>query len=167
MKPDISIIVAVAKHHAIGAAGSIPFHIGPDLKRFKALTMGKPVVMGRKTFESLPGGALPGRRNIVVTRHADYQPEGAETAPTLEGALAMAAGAGVEEIMVIGGGEIYAQALPLANRIYLTEVEAHYPDADTFFPWVDFSEWTTEEVSEPFHDERSGLDYRFVILRRK
>lgn len=167
MKPYISIIVAVAKQRAIGASGSIPFHISADLKRFKAITMGKPVVMGRKTFESLPAGALPGRRNIVVTRRSDYAPDGAETAPSLERAFEMASVDGVEEIMVIGGGEIYAQALPSATRIYLTEVEAHYPDADTFFPWIDFEQWTAEEVSEPLRDERTGLSYRFITFRRR
>lgn len=164
---NVSIIVAIAKRRAIGAGGGIPFHISPDLRRFREITMGKPVVMGRKTFESLPNGPLPGRRNIVVTRRTDYCPEGAETAPSLDAALRMAAEGSPEEIMVIGGGQIYEQAMPLADRLYITEVAAHYPEADTFFPWIDFDKWTVEEASEPHTDERTGLPYRFITFRRK
>lgn len=165
--PPVAIIVAVAARHAIGAAGSIPFHISGDMKRFREITMGKPIIMGRRTFESLPKGALPGRRNIVVTRQTDYRPEGAETASSLEAAIALAAQSAPDEIMVIGGGEIYAQALGGTNRIYLTEVSADYPEADTFFPEVDMAKWVVEEASEPLKDDKSGLGYRFITLRRR
>ena len=165
--PPVAIIVAVAARHAIGAAGSIPFRISGDMKRFRDITMGKPIIMGRRTFESLPKGALPGRRNIVVTRQADYRPEGAETASSLEAAIALAAQSAPDEIMVIGGGEIYAQALEGTNRIYLTEVSADYPEADTFFPEVDMAKWVVEEASEPLKDDKSGLGYRFITLRRR
>lgn len=165
--PPVAIIVAVAARHAIGAAGSIPFRISGDMKRFREITMGKPIIMGRRTFESLPKGALPGRRNIVVTRQTDYRPEGAETASSLEAAIALAAQSAPDEIMVIGGGEIYAQALGGTNRIYLTEVSADYPEADTFFPEVDMAKWVVEEASEPLKDDKSGLGYRFITLRRR
>lgn len=163
----IAIIVAAGADSAIGIGGDMPFHISADLRRFKALTMGLPLVMGRKTFESLPGGALPGRRNIVVSRRADFHPEGAETARSLDEALMTAAGGSPREIMVIGGGEIYRQALSLASRIYLTEVTGAFPGADTYFPEIDPGEWTVEEESECFTDPRSGLGYRFVNLIRR
>lgn len=140
----------------------MPFHLAPDLRRFRRLTMGCPVVMGRKTFDSLPGGALPGRRNIVVTRNAALRPEGAETAPSLRQALEMAAGA--ERVFVIGGGEIYRQALEMAHAIELTEIDADAPGADTFFPETDG--WHVAEDVEWGIDPKSGLRYRFVRLER-
>lgn len=165
--PTVAIIVATASRNAIGAGGAIPFRIKEDMKRFRAITMGRPVIMGRRTFESLPGGALPGRRNIVVSRRADYAPENAERAGSLDEALQLAAQTEPEEIMIIGGGEIYSQALPLTSRIYLTEVEADYPEADTFFPEIDTTDWTVEEASESLIDPVSSLPYRFVTLRRR
>lgn len=165
--PPVSIIVAVAAHHAIGAGGGIPFHISADMKRFRSITMGKPIVMGRRTFESLPSGALPGRRNIVITRQPDYRADGAEVAPSLDEALRLAAEGNPEEIMIIGGGQIYEAAVGLTHRIYLTEVCGEYPDADTFFPRLDFGQWVVEEASEPLTDAASGLGYRFLTLRRR
>ncbi len=165
--PPVAIIVATAARNAIGARGSIPFRIKSDMKRFRETTMGKPIIMGRRTFESLPNGALPGRRNIVVTRDAGYEATGAETASSLEEALAMAARTQPDEIMVIGGGEIYTQALPSTSRIYLTEVDADYPEADTFFPEIRMTDWVVEEASEPLTDPASGLGYRFITLRRR
>ncbi len=168
MTPPVDIIVAAGADRAIGLRGDMPFHISADLRRFKALTMGLPLVMGRKTFESLPGGALPGRRNIVVTRQSDYHPAGAVTAPGLAEALALAAEGEPRRIMVIGGGDIYRQALPLAGRIYLTEVGATFPEADTFFPPLRPEEWAAEAESDTFTDPRSGLSYRFIdLVRRK
>lgn len=165
--PPVAIIVATAARNAIGAKGSIPFRIKSDMKRFREITMGKPIVMGRRTFESLPNGALPGRRNIVVSRQPDYHPLGAEVASSLDEAVALAAETEPEEIMVIGGGEIYAQALPSTSRIYLTEIDADYPEADTFFPEIRMTDWVAEEASEPLTDENSGLGYRFITLRRR
>lgn len=162
----ITIIVAAASDGAIGRGGDMPFRLSSDLKRFKSITLGHPIVMGRKTFESLPGGALPGRRNIVVTRRDDFHSEGVETARSLDEALTMAAEGSPREIMVIGGGEIYRQALPIASRLYLTEVAATFPGADTYFPEIAADEWAVEEVSECFTDPRSGLGYRFVNLLR-
>ncbi|MCM1029571.1 MAG: dihydrofolate reductase [Pseudoflavonifractor sp.] len=164
--PPISIIAAIAANRAIGLRGDMLFHISADLRRFKAITMGKPLVMGRKTFESLPGGPLPGRRNIVVTRQASCPRPGIETAPSLADALSLAATSAPEEIMVIGGGEIYSQALPLASRLYLTEIDALPSEADTFFPPLPPGQWAVSETDGPFTDPRSGLTYRFVTLTR-
>lgn len=158
----VTIIAAVARDGAIGLRGDMPFHISADLRRFKQLTMGHPLVMGRKTFESLPGGALPGRRNIVVTRNESFAAPGAERAGSLDEALAMCADA---EVMIIGGGEIYRQAMPMADCLELTEIDAEVPDAEVFFPPVG-DEWTTVAESAPAVDPRSGAEYRFVTYRR-
>lgn len=159
-----SIIVAIGADGSIGAGGDLAFHIGADMKHFKATTMGKPVIMGRKTFESLPGGALPGRRNIVVTRNASFTAPDIETAPSLEAALNLVRDA--DEAMIIGGAQIYAQALPLADKLYVTRIDARRQDADTFFPAIDKKEWIADE-EEWQTDPKSGLRYRFICLSRK
>lgn len=152
------IIVAAARNGTIGANGQLPWHIPADLKRFKALTMGKSMIMGRKTFDSLPG-LLPGRRHIVLTRDSGWSAVGAETAASLEAALALAG----EEAAVIGGAEIIAQALPLAERIELTEIDADIP-GDTFLPPLG-QDWreTFRESHEP-SGETPG--FAFVRLAR-
>lgn len=160
----ITIIVAAASDGAIGRGGDMPFRLSSDLKRFKSITLGHPIVMGRKTFESLPG-ALPGRTNIVVTRDADYDRPGIITAPDLTAALQIAAVSdGAENIMIIGGGQIYREAITLADSIELTEVDAEYPDADTFFPEINKDRWTVKEVSEWHTDAPSGLRFRYISL---
>lgn len=164
----ITIIAAVtADRYAIGRRGDLVYHVSADLRRFKELTMGHAIVMGRKTFESLPKGALPGRRNIVVTRNPGYTAPGIETAPSLEEALALASSDG-REVFVIGGGEVYRQAYPLADRLCLTEIHAPAPpDADTFLDRPDPAEWAESDRGEPLLDERSGLEYAFVCYNRK
>lgn len=163
--PLISIIAIVAHHGAIGIGGDQPFHIREDFLRFKQLTMGKPIVMGRLTFEALPKGALPGRRNIVVTRNEKWSAPDTERASSIEEAVQMCASA--DEIMIIGGGQIYARAMPIADTLYITDVDAEVPDADTFFPEVDTAEWKQTDRSEIFTDPRSGAEYSFVTYRRK
>ncbi len=160
----ITLIAAIARNGAIGVDGDMVYHIGPDLKHFKALTTGKPVVMGRRTFESLPGGALPHRRNIVITTQPDYSADGIETAPSLEAALAMAADA--PEIMIIGGARVYADAMPLADTLELTLIDDTPARADTFFPDIDPAEWSIAEQSEVITDQRSGVSFRFTTLTR-
>jgi len=152
------IIVAAARNGTIGANGQLPWHIPADLRRFKALTMGKSMIMGRKTFESLPG-LLPGRRHVVLTRDAGWQADGAEVVRDMAEALALAG----DEAAVIGGAEIVALALPLASRIELTEVHAEVP-GDTFLPPLGPS-WreTFREDHEPSGD-RPG--FSFVTLAR-
>lgn len=162
-----TIIAALGTDRSIGRNGDLAFHISSDLRRFKALTTGHTVVMGRKTFESLPKGALPNRRNIVITRNAEATFPGAEIAPSLEYALKMATDAGETEAFVIGGGQIYAAAMPVADRLALTEVLAEAPDADTFFPAFSREVWEETENSGTLTDEKSGLAYRFVCFSRK
>lgn len=162
----ITIIVAItADKGAIGRNGDMIYYVSADLKHFKALTTGHTVVMGRRTFESLPKGALPNRRNIVVTRNAGYVAPGAETALSLADALAMADG---EEVFIIGGASIYEQAMPLADRLCVTLIEAPTPpDADTFFPAIDPDRWQLSEMGESAIDPKSGLKFRFTEFRPK
>lgn len=141
---SVHIIVALDRNNAIGRRGDLLFRIREDLRRFKALTMGGTLIMGRKTWESLPG-ALPGRRNIVVTRQKDFVAQGARTASSFEQALEMAKADG-NEIFVIGGAQIYGLALPYADVLDLTLIDAAAPDADTFFPHYDADEFTVTQT---------------------
>lgn len=159
MTPEIKIIAAVCSNGAIGRRGDLLFHLSDDLRRFKALTMSNPIIMGRKTFESFPKGPLPGRRNIVISRRADYSPAGAEVYPSAEQALAACAGA--NKVFIIGGGEIYALFMPMATELILTEIDAAPADADTFFPAR--SGFVRTEASEP---SATTPSYRFVTYRR-
>lgn len=163
----IALVVAAARNRAIGLNNKMPWHLPEDLKYFKRVTMGKPVIMGRNTFESI-GRPLPGRPNIVISRNADYQAEGITLVNSLEAALQAAAQLlppGTDEVMVIGGAQIYAQALAKADRLYLTEVDAE-PEADAFFPAIDRKEW--REVARESHAacERNPYAYSFVVLER-
>ena len=152
-----TIIVALTSDLAIGKDGDLLYHIPADMRRFRQLTTGHTVIMGRKTFESLPSGPLPNRRNIVITRQTDFRAPGAELAHSLQEALNMAGG---EEIFIIGGESIYRAAMPLAQRLYLTQIHAERPDADTFFPLPELP-----ESHEPWqHDDRSGMDFRFLDI---
>jgi len=162
----IKIIAAVGRDGSIGRRGELAFHISADLRRFKALTTGHTVVMGRRTFESLPKGALPNRRNIVVTRNPQFSAPGVETASSLQNALDMGA-ASDGDTFIIGGGEIYAQAIPQAGELLLTEVDADCPGADTFFPIVSPEEWELNDAADYETDAKSGLSYRFVCFCRK
>ncbi len=157
----LTIIAAITRDGGLGKDGDMLYHISADLRRFKALTMGHPIIMGRKTFESFPGGPLPGRRNLVISRNPAYSHPGIETYPSLEEAL-RAAG---EDAYIIGGGEIYTQAMPLADRLEITEIDALSPDADTFFPAIDPERWRICEERGPFIDPRSGASYRFISFQ--
>lgn len=161
----LNIIAAVTRDMALGRGGDLLYHISADLKRFKELTMGHPVIMGRKTFESFPRGPLPGRRNIVVSRNPGYSHEGVEVYGTLGEAIA--AVAHCERAFVIGGGQIYSQAISQADNIFLTIIEADRPDADTFFPAILDGHWTKRQESEPEIDPKSGVSYRYVWLSRR
>lgn len=162
----ITIIVAVTRDGGIGRDGDMLFHIKADLQRFRQLTMGCPLIMGRKTFESLPGGALPGRRNIVVTRNTQYTAPGAEICDSLQSAIDACADA--PDIMIIGGAQIYAQAMPLADRLLLTEIDAIIPDTDTFFPAIDTQVWTDAHDSpQPWLSTSRGTRFRFRTLLRR
>jgi len=158
-KPMISLVVAMAENHVIGINNTLPWHLPEDLKHFKAMTLGKPVVMGRKTWDSI-GRPLPGRRNIVVTRNADWSADGAEVAHSLEAALALAGD--VEEICVIGGAELYRQAIDAADRLLVTEVGLTVA-GDAFFPVIDRSRW--QETARESNQREDGLSYAFVEYR--
>lgn len=155
--PKITLIAAYAKRRVIGIDNAMPWHLPEDFAFFKSYTTGKPVVMGRKTWESLPRKPLPGRRNIVVTRQSGYRAEGAETAADLEAALALCAGA--EETVIMGGAQIYAQALPSATDLRLTEVSLDVA-GDAFFPEFESDGW--KEVSRETHTGAKGIEYAFV-----
>ncbi len=155
---EIVLVVAIADNGVIGKDGGIPWHISEDLKRFKALTLNHTIVMGRKTWDSLPRKPLPGRVNVVVTRQRDWSAEGAITASSLGQATAGTSGT----VMVIGGAEIYERALPLASRIELTEVHKAF-DGDARFE-LDRSGW--RETAREDHVTPDGLRYSYVTLTR-
>jgi len=156
----ISLVVAVAKNGVIGHRGALPWHLPEDLKRFRALTIGKPVIMGRKTWDSLPKKPLPGRPNIVVTRNPSFHAEGAIVAHSFTDAVAKA---NANEIAVIGGQAIFAEALPIADTIHMTQVHAS-PDGDAFMPLIDRAVWREAACEGPY--EADGLRYSFVTLTR-
>ena len=159
---QLSIIVAMDRNRVIGEGDALPWHISSDLKNFKKITMGKPIVMGRKTHESI-GRPLPGRENIILTRDKTYQAEGCSVLHSMEEIFEHCKD--VEEVMITGGSEIYKLSLEQATRLYLTEVHTEI-EGDTFFPEFDRDEW--EEVSrEDFEaDEKNEFDYSFVLLER-
>ena len=157
--PLVSLVAALARNRVIGAGNRMPWHLPEDLRRFKRLTMGAPVIMGRKTYESIleqTGRPLPGRRNIVVTRQPGARWDGCEVAGSLDAALAAAHAA--PEVFVIGGAELYRLALPRADRLYLTLLDAEYP-GDTLFPEFDAADWR-ETAREP------GAGFAFVTYER-
>jgi dihydrofolate reductase len=165
MTRDVELVVAMARGGAIGRANALPWRLPEDLRRFRALTIGHAVVMGRRTWESI-GRSLPGRTNIVISRDASWRGEGAETLSGLDDALARAAAArpGLPAL-VIGGAQIYALALPLARRIRATEIELDVPGADAFFPALDRAIW--RRAAESAHVAADGTAYRFVDLERR
>jgi dihydrofolate reductase len=158
----ISIIVAVAHNGVIGTGNRLPWHLPDDLKRFKALSMAKPIVMGRRTFDSI-GKALPGRTNIVVSRQPGLAIEGTIVTPSLDAALA-AAGA-VPEVVVIGGAEIFRQVLPRTDVVHLTRVHAQVA-GDVVFPELDPGKWRETAVEQHAADERHQYAFTFVTLER-
>jgi len=167
---DIAIYVAIAENGVIGREGGLPWRLSSDLKRFKADTMGKPIIMGRKTWEGI-GRPLPGRLNIVVTRDPAFRAEGAETMRSLDEAIVLARAqgrcmAGADEICVIGGGEIYRQALPLADRLYVTHVLAKV-DGDTRFPEIDSDVWQAVRVIDTPAGEKDSHPTRYTVYERR
>jgi dihydrofolate reductase len=167
----IAIYVAIAENGVIGSKGGLPWRLSSDLKRFKAGTMGKPIIMGRKTWESFPKRPLPGRLNIIVTRDKAYRAEGAEAASSLQDAVALATirarcMAGADEICVIGGGDIYAQALPLADRLHVTHVLAKV-DGDTVFPPIDPEIWYLVSAEDFPAGEKDTHATRYAVYERR
>ena len=160
-RPIVSLVAAVARNGGIGRANALLVRLPEDLKRFKLTTLGAPVLMGRKTWDSI-GRALPGRRNIVITRDRNWRADGAEHSSSWRDALALAASA--PKVFVIGGAEIYAVALPFADELLLTEIDAEL-EADTFFPAWNRDEF--DEVGRETLHSAHGFDYSFVTYRRK
>lgn len=159
----ISLVYAQSRNGVIGADGGLPWHLSSDLKRFKETTLGKPIIMGRKTWEGLPRRPLPGRLNIVVTRQNGFEAEGAVVVSTVEAAVVAADNA--PEICVIGGGEIYRMFLPLAERIYLTEVGVDV-DGDTQAPTLDAGEWREISRIPPQRGEKDSAAFSTRVLER-
>ena len=160
---NISIIVAIAQNFAIGKNNDLLFHLPNDLKRFKQITTGHPVIMGRNTLLSLPKGALPNRRNIVISDIPEEKFERCEMVTSIEAAAA--AVKDEQEAFIIGGGMIYRQFFPLAGKLYLTLVHRDF-DADVYFPEIDYSEWD-ELFREDHSDEKNGFEYSYLNLKRK
>jgi dihydrofolate reductase len=160
-RPTLALIAAVARNGAIGMNNALLAHLPDDLPRFKRLTMGCPIIMGRKTWESI-GRPLPGRRNIVVTRDPQWHSSGAQAAPSMPAALELASDA--PKVFVIGGAQIYAQALPMADELHLTEIDAEF-DADAYFP--DWRRADFEEVAREPQRDAAGLKFSFVTYQRK
>ena len=162
----ISISVAVAKNNVIGKDNKLLWHISEDLKRFKRITSNKKMIMGRKTFESLPG-ILPNREHIVVTRDKSFKVDSDKVTIVHDlNSLLEKYSSCEDEIFVIGGAEIYKQLLPYTQKIYLTKIDETF-DGDTYFPEINYDEFKTEYTSEQFTDEKNGLNYTFIDLVRK
>lgn len=157
----ITIIAAIGKNRELGKEGKLLWHLSSDLKRFKALTRGHSVIMGRKTYASI-GRPLPERTNVIVTRDLEYRAEGCVVVHSLDEALGAATG---EEVFVIGGGQIYAEVLQRAERLYITHVDTAM-DADTFFPEIDPTVWHAVKTEDVPKDEKNSFDSRFVVYER-
>lgn len=160
----ISLIVAMSKNRVIGRDNKMPWHLSADLKRFRAITMNSPILMGRKTFESI-GKPLDGRTNLILSKNINYQPQGCLVFQSLESALNEAKKYG-EEIFIIGGATLYEIALPLANRLYLTDIQAEF-EGDTLFPEFDVNEWNEIACEQIDNDEKVDFSYRFLTLEKK
>jgi dihydrofolate reductase len=162
--PILSAIVAMASNRAIGRDNKLPWHLPADLKHFKEITTGNPILMGRKTYESI-GRPLPNRTNIIMTRDGSYSAKGCFVVTSIEAALQLAAEENKSEIFVIGGAEIYKQLLPRIQRIYLTVIHDDI-EGDTFFPALDSAEWREVAREDFMANADNGFDYSFLILER-
>ncbi len=161
--PTISIIAAIGKNYELGRDNDLLWHISADLKRFKKITSGHPVIMGRKTFDSINNRPLPNRRNIIITHATDYSFAGVEIVHSVDEAVKKI---GMnEEVFILGGATIYEQFLPISNYMYLTMVDKKY-EADTFFPRFDQKSWEIIENIPVTNDQQAGINYSFVTLRR-
>lgn len=160
----IAIIAAIDKNNALGFKNKLLFYLPNDLKRFKALTTGHTVIMGRKTFDSLPKGALPNRRNIVLSRSTRLELPGAEVYASLEEALLHCANN--EQVFIMGGASVYKQAMPLADRLYMTEIDAEAAEADVYFPAIDHELWHETKRDVRRADDRHPCNYAFVDYER-
>lgn len=168
---EIALVVAMARNRTIGREGGMPWRLSTDLKRFKSITMGKPILMGRKTWESFPVRPLPGRENIVITRDTRYAAPGASVAASLEDALALARVRlrclpGTDELCVVGGGQVYADAMPLADRLHVTHIEAEI-EGDTQFPEIDPGIWEAVFEERVPAGEKDDHATRYTVYERR
>ena len=165
----LAVIVAQSENRVIGRNNKLPWHLPEDLKYFKSVTMGKAIIMGRKTYDSI-GRPLPGRTNIVVSRNANYQQPGVEVVHDLPSAIKQAESlaiiSGNDEALIIGGSQLYQQALPFADRLYLTQVH-HQVDGDAYFPEIFDADWELVEREDFSADDRNPYNYSFLVLDRK
>jgi dihydrofolate reductase len=159
----LSLVVAAARNNVIGSEGGLPWHLPDDLGHFKRLTTGKPVIMGRRTFESI-GKPLPDRRNIVMTRQADYAAKGCEVVSSVDEALELVRG--TAEVMIIGGGQVYRDFIPHADRIYLTRVQADV-EGDTYFPEIDGAGWQLMTSEHHAADDRHAYEFDLLVFERR
>ena len=161
---SVHAIVAVASDWAIGRQGDLLCHLPADMKHFKEVTMGHSIIMGRKTFESFPRRPLPGRQNIVITRNADWQYPGVTVVHSLDEAIASAE---TDIVFIIGGAQVYEQALPRVDVLHLTLIHARWASADAFFPALNMDQW--QEVSREHHesDHRNAYEFDFITLKRR
>ncbi len=158
------MIVAIDAQNAIGNRGDQLIYISNDLKHFKSVTTGKTIIMGRKTSDALPKKTLPNRRNIIVTRRHDLSIDGAEIATSPGEALSLCQHD--DEVIVIGGGELYNLFMPMAERLYVTHIHHTFLPVDTYFPTIDLALWQAAETSATFTDEKSGVAYHYVVYER-
>jgi len=162
----IALIVAASQNNVIGLDNQLPWHLPEDLQYFKSVTMGKPILMGRKTYDSI-GRPLPGRTNIVLTRDVDWMADGLQVVNDLDSAIAASkkacSASGSDELMIIGGEQIYRKFLPVASKLYLTKVEAEI-EGDAYFPAIDPTQW--QQVAEKIPEKVGNYSYRFVVLER-
>jgi dihydrofolate reductase len=161
----ISIIVAIADNNAIGKNNDLLAYISADLKRFKQLTTGHAIAMGRKTFESLPNGALPNRTNIVLTHQPNYKAEGCMVVRSITEALQLCVNE--SEIFIIGGSSIYKAFIEVVNKLYITRIHKEFIDADTFFPVINFSDWSIESEENELVDAKTDIRYSYINYIRK
>ena len=161
----LAIVVAAAENNVIGKDNDLIWHLPADLKHFKSLTMGHPMIMGRKTFEAI-GKPLPGRTSIIITSQKDYQAEGCVVVHSLEEAIAKGRELDAEQVSIIGGANVYQQALPLADKVYLTRVHASF-EGDAFFPELPEDMWQVVEQEHHELDEKNKYSYTFLTMKRK
>lgn len=160
----LSLIVAMSANRVIGRDNKMPWHLSADLKRFRAITMNSPILMGRKTFESI-GKPLDGRTNLILSKNVTYQPDGCFVFDSLEMALEKAKNIS-DELFIIGGATLYEMALPFAQRLYLTDIQTEF-DGDTFFPEIDFNDWNEIACEQITNDAQVNFSYRFLTLEKK
>lgn len=161
---NISIIAAVAKNNAIGKNNDLLVYISSDLKRFKQLTTGHSIIMGRKTFESLPNGPLPNRKNIVLSNQKNYSPNGCTVVNNIDDAIAECDN---DDTFIIGGASIYNLFMNKANKLYITEINHAFPQADVFFPQINETDWQLVEFSEILNDEKSNIKFSYKNYTRR